>query len=58
MLRVALFILLLIIILVAVNFPRFRRTLGVTLVLIDRALSASSFGRIHRSEGWNLSEFM
>jgi hypothetical protein len=38
MLRVALFILLLIIILVAVNFPKFRRTLGVTLLLLIGAI--------------------
>lgn len=38
MLRVALFILLLVIILVAVNFPKFRRTLGVTLMLMIGAI--------------------
>ena len=38
MLRIALFILLLIIILVAVNFPKFRRTLGVTLMLMIGAI--------------------
>jgi len=38
MLRVALFILLLIIILVAVNFPKFRRTLGMTLVVLMGAI--------------------
>lgn len=38
MLRVALFILLLIIILVAVNFPKFRRTLGLTLMLMIGAI--------------------
>lgn len=38
MLRVALFILLLVIILVAVNFPKFRRTLGVTLLLLIGAI--------------------
>ena len=38
MLRVALFILLLVIILVAVNFPKFRRTLGVTLMLMIVAI--------------------
>ena len=34
MVRIAVFVLLLIIILVAVNFPKFRRTLGVTLVVL------------------------
>jgi len=38
MLRVALFLLLLIIILVAVNFPKFRRTLGLTLLLLIGAI--------------------
>lgn len=38
MIRIALFILLLIIILVAVNFPKFRRTLGVTLLLLIGAI--------------------
>jgi hypothetical protein len=38
MLRIALFILLLIIILVAVNFPKFRRTLGVTVLLLLGAI--------------------
>jgi hypothetical protein len=38
MLRVALFILLLVIILVALNFPKFRRTLGVTLLLLIGAI--------------------
>ncbi len=38
MLRVALFILLLIIILVALNFPKFRRTLGVTVLLLIGAI--------------------
>jgi hypothetical protein len=38
MLRIALFVLLLIIILVAVNFPKFRRTLGVTLLLLIGAI--------------------
>jgi hypothetical protein len=38
MLRVALFLLLLVIILVAVNFPKFRRTLGVTLLLLIGAI--------------------
>ncbi len=34
MVRIAIFVLLLIFILVAVNFPKFRRTLGVTLVVL------------------------
>ncbi len=34
MIRIAIFVLLLIFILVAVNFPKFRRTLGVTLVIL------------------------
>lgn len=38
MIRIAIFVLLLIIILVAVRFPRFRRTLGVTLVLLMGAI--------------------
>lgn len=38
MLRVALFLLLLIIILVAMNFPKFRRTLGVTLIALMGAI--------------------
>jgi hypothetical protein len=38
MLRVALFVLLLVIILVALNFPKFRRTLGVTLLLLIGAI--------------------
>jgi len=38
MLRVALFLLLLVIILVAVNFPKFRRTLGLTLLLLIGAI--------------------
>jgi hypothetical protein len=38
MLRIAIFVLLVIIILVAVNFPKFRRTLGVTLMLMIGAI--------------------
>ena len=38
MIRIALFVLLLIIILVAVRFPRFRRSLGVTLVVLMGAI--------------------
>lgn len=38
MVRIAIFVLLLIIILVAVNFPKFRRTLGVTLVVLMGAI--------------------
>lgn len=38
MLRIALFVLLVIIILVAVNFPKFRRTLGVTLMALMGAI--------------------
>mgnify|MGYP001202694747 CR=1 FL=1 len=38
MLRIALFVLLVIIILVAVTFPKFRRTLGVTLVVLMGAI--------------------
>jgi hypothetical protein len=38
MFRVALFVLLLIIILVAVNFPKFRRALGVTLLVLMGAI--------------------
>ena len=38
MLRIAIFVLLLIIILVAMYFPKFRRTLGVTLVVLMGAI--------------------
>ncbi len=38
MIRIAIFVLLLIFILVAVNFPKFRRTLGVTLVVLMGAI--------------------
>ena len=38
MLRIAIFVVLLIIILVAMYFPKFRRTLGVTLVLLMGAI--------------------
>ena len=38
MLRIALFLLLVILILAAVNFPKFRRTLGLTLVLLIGAI--------------------
>ncbi len=38
MIRIAIFVLLLIFILVAVNFPKFRRTLGVTLVVLMGAV--------------------
>ena len=38
MLRIALFLLLLVIILVAINFPKFRRTLGVTIVAFMGAI--------------------
>ena len=38
MLRIAIFLLLLVIILVAMYFPRFRRTLGVTLVVLMGAI--------------------
>lgn len=38
MVRIAIFVLLLIIILVAVYFPKFRRTLGVTLVVLMGAI--------------------
>ncbi len=38
MVRIAIFVLLLIVILVAVKFPKFRRTLGVTLVVLMGAI--------------------
>ncbi len=50
MLRIALFILLLIIILVAVNFPKFRRTLGVTLLLLIGAIGVIIWQDSHERE--------
>ncbi len=50
MIRIAIFVFLLIIILLAVNFPKFRRSLGVTIVLLFGAIGVIIWQDTHERE--------